>query len=438
MIVPSGLNAGVLGYAIGPHNDIKKSITDRLAQQDLFVPTTVMWLRLRLIGNSNYISFIWPANLCLWKTGKRLKTEAAHAIADAVKGDAHADPLVRAEEWYAARFERADALAKLRKNEEFSPQLQYQDTDSDEDDAFSDEIGHSDNRIIVQDMAGVYPTPPDGPPSHPYSLSAITQQDIHASVEGASLIATNAPSTSPLAASFDLEHDPTQYEENGNESLFGDMDTDLFASNGLTEADFNFFDEPSVDGNDDTAISQQSHTPSAVPLTIESSTAGGDAIPDNQSANQPDTMNSEPMKEARVEVIQAGSAEGHRGSPSDIRSLLEADRPLAVLSSMKPADLPATCPDNSNILSQAPKRDSFHHVPFRSSHENLDAKYAEQGRFRFEHIEKLEGEEPIRQSHQQNCIIPRIGSLRGAEKGLSNGEEDVEDYVEGKPILGLS
>jgi len=40
-------------------------------------------------------------------------------------------------------------------------------------------------------------------------------------------------------------------EETGNDELFGEMDIDMFASNGLTEDDFNFFDEPDANGKTD-------------------------------------------------------------------------------------------------------------------------------------------------------------------------------------------
>ena len=115
----------------------------------------------------------------------------------------------------------------------------------------------------LHNVSGVYPTPPDGVPpgtaissSDTPSVSGVTttvilppggnNPGINMSAPPGTILsdAQQVLSTSPnLAAPYD------DYNADGNnDDLFEDMDEDNFEGNGITDADFNYFDEP--DGED--------------------------------------------------------------------------------------------------------------------------------------------------------------------------------------------
>jgi len=431
VMAPSGLKAVVLGYASNIQDSIKVAVADRLAQQDLVTLKTETWLRLRLLQNSDADSIVWPASLCLCKIGGRGIAESAHSIADIVNEDASADPLVRAEGWYASKLDRANILATMRKNEELTSSLQRQNSEPEDDVIPLDDIGLNDNRIITQDLTDVYPTPPDGPPFNAYSLSAMPQQGMHASAENTSVLATNALSTSPLAPSPVLEHGSAHCEENPDESLFGDMDTDLFASNGLTEADFNFFDEPGVYGD----VEPEATQPCTSPVPLEPSIVSENVILDDQPPEQPDTMVEECLQEDGRQSIEIESIAGQTSSASDTQRLATTENSLIVDSPLGPITLGA---DDFNSADEGLRRNSFSRVPLRASLDNIDAKYVMQGRFRFEQTEKPEGAEPIPRLSQHHFPIPRIGPLQETRTGSLDSPEDSEDNTKGILVQSLS
>lgn len=427
VMTPSGLKAVVLGYASSIHDNIKVAVADRLAQQDLVTLKTEPWLRLRLLQNGDHDSIVWPASLCLKSIRGRGVSKAAHTIADIVSEGASADPLVRAENWYAARMDRASILATMRKKEELAASLQHEDSESEDDAIPFDDIGLNDNRTITQDLTGVYPTPPDGPPFNAYTSSAVPQQGTHASAENTSVLSTNVLSTSPLASSPILEHEPAHYEESREESLFGDMDTDLFASNGLTEADFNFFDEPGIYGD----IEAEANQSPTLPVLVDSSVTSENAILDVQPPEQPGTIVEKCLQEDVPQPAERKTSVGQESPAPDMQPTATATDSVFVDSPIGPITLDARLHEHINIADKGLRRDSFSRVRFRASLDNFDAKYATQGRFRSEQYEKPEGEQPTRGFKERHFPIPRIGSLQETRTGSPDSPEDSEGSTEG-------
>lgn len=420
-MAPSGLEAVVLGYASSIHDSIKVAVADRLAQQDLVILKTQTWLRLRLLQHGDHGPIIWPASLCLWRVRARGMVESAHTIADIVSEDASADPLVRAENWYTARMDRASILATMRKDEELASSLQRQDSESEDETTALEDIGLLDNRTITQDMTGVYPTPPDGPPSNAYTSSAMPQQGTHASTENASVLGT-----SPLASSPTFEHESTQREENREESLFGDMDSDFFASNGLTEADFNFFDEPGVYSD----IEHEAAQLPTSPIPVEPRTTSENVILDDQPQEQPGTMVAESLQEDVLQAVESGVTVSQESLASETQPVATAEDSILVNSPMGPITLDAGLHNSINTADEGLRRDSFSRVSFRASLHKFDAKYATQGRFRSKQIEKPEGERPIRGLRQHHFPIPRTGLIQETSTGSPDSLEDSEGISE--------
>ena len=428
IVIPSGFRAIVLSRATGLSDELKKWITDRLAHQDLRFPKALVWLHLRLLKDGSV--FIWPANLCLWETGTPKDTEKANTVAAVVSDDPYADPLSRAEDWYARRLDRAGALATIRRNQELASRLTRQDSDMEIDDVFPIEISHVSSRGNVQDVTGVYPTPPDGPPPHPYSSTAVSQPTTHASSENTTAVAVNAPSTSPRMGSPGSGYESVKYRENGTESLFEDMDADLFASNGLTEADFNFFDDPSLDDIADTGMAHDSYSLAADPPSSEPGMAEQDVISVDQSIKNSDAASDISMDDIGTEVVYT---EDHRSSRNSSPVVLrpEAESSLTVKPSNGPIVSDREFRDELSDLSRMPQQSSYNRVLFRSSLDDFDAKYAEQGRFPSKRTDQIEGEEPTTQMPQRRYPIPRIGPLQEPTKINFDDKAENVDGIEG-------
>ena len=428
VVIPAGLRAVVVSHATGLLDELKKSITDRLAQQGLWFAKALVWLHLRLLKDGNL--FMWPADLCLWKTRTPKDTEKANTIASIVSDDPYADPLARAEDWYARRLDRAGALATIQKNEEIASRLTRQDNNMEIDDVFPLESSHLNSRGNVQDVTGVYPTPPDGPPPHPYSSTAVPQLATHASSENTTAVATNAPSTSPRICSPGSDYESVKYRDNGTESLFEDMDADLFASNGLTEADFNFFDEPSLDDIADPEMDHDSYSMAADPPILETGIAEPDVISVDQSAKNSDAASDISMDDIEAEVAEAEDYGSPMGSSLVVRRP-EAENPPTVKPPDGPIALDREFRHELSGLSRMPQQSSYNRVLFKSSLDDFDAKYAEQGRFPSKRTDQIEGEEPTTRMPQRRYPIPRIGQLQESTKINFDDKAESVDVAEG-------
>lgn len=427
VLLPSGLIAVVLGYAVDVADELKNSILSRLAQQDLHISKRVTWLSLRLVGRIDHGVLVWPLRLCLRRTRVLKSIQAEAGMNKILTGDPLADPLVRAENWYTARFDRAAALATVRKDEEVALQ---QGSDTENEDMFLDYDSPSGDYAVIQDLTGIYPTPPDGPPAQPYSSSAMSQPETQPSAGYTAVIAANPASTSPLPASPGPERDRNSNEENGGGSLFGDVDIDLFASNGLTEADFNFFDEPSLDDIDIADNIQPSHSPQTMLFAIGAGTTETVADTAAQYAEQADNIADEPMEGAFLQATEIGNVESQLNSPFNTNHRELGN--LSPVHSLRRSEVQATnIRDELSHLKRSPGRDSFGQIPFRSSLTEFDAKYAERGRFRTVRTEIPEGEKPSTLSLQRRYSIPRLNALRDLEDAKIN--EDISDQRNGNP-----
>ena len=427
VVIPSGLRAIVVSHATGLLDEPKKSITDRLAQQGLWLPKAVLWLHLRSLKDGNL--FMWPADLCLCKIRTPKDTEKANTVASIVSHDPYADPLARAEDWYARRLDRAGALATIQKNEEVAFRLTRQNSDMEIDDVCPLESSHLNSRGNVQDVTGVYPTPPDGPPPHPYSSTAVSQLATHASSENTTAVATNVPSTSPRICSPGSDYESDKYRENGTESLFEDVDADLFASNGLTEADFNFFDDPSLDEIADPGMDHDSYSLAADPPILANGIAEPDVISVDQSGKNSDAASDISMDDTEAEVAEAEDYGSSRGS-SLVVLRPEAESPPTVKPPNGPIALDREFRHQLSGLSRMPQQSSYNRVLFKSSLDDFDAKYAEQGRFPSKRADQIEGEEPTTRLPERRYPIPRIGRLQATKISFDDKAESV-DVAEG-------
>lgn len=414
IIVPSGRKATVVGSDPNLDEETKTAVTERLAIQTIHVSKTAQWLRLRLLDANEPCLFVWPANLCVWDPESRQNPDTSSSIANILNEGPRADPFVRAEEWYAGRVERVTALAALRKKAQNDLQAQDGDSVSDDSEDF-DRLGHFGNSAIIQDLTNVYPTPPDGPPFHTSPASNLPQLDGQASTGDAALDQSIPLGRSLANVPPGADHGLVNLGHRGSESLFGDMDTDLFESNGLTEADFNFFDEPDLveDGHPRTA--QRSENSTMASLTREPSAVEEEAIPLDEIADPPQHILNDPMHEAETSNAEGAEVESVGASDPISQQEMEPAKPLNSPSPVAAARSQETPNDRLHAQNLMENEKQGYHVPVKSSVDAVDAKYSDQGRFRFEQLVEIEGTSPSKESHSQLQEVPWIGTRLGTE-----------------------
>ncbi|KAF2641089.1 hypothetical protein P280DRAFT_425265 [Massarina eburnea CBS 473.64] len=240
------------------------------------------WLRIRM-GQSNQYpgpsssssysarDILWPQALCFYYNGQAeakpsssTQRPASDRSTTALKwfetpGSAgYRDPLDAAQQWFLGKSERDKAMEARRRAEK---------ADQDTNRAKEDHLGLLPSSPLnprtgaygdLQAVSGVYPTPPDGIPPGTAISSADTPNVAGASVNVILPPGGNNPAIN-LSAPQDMmqidgQHPPTspdfpltydQYNGSGNnDDLFEDMEEDGFEGNGVTDADFEFFDEP--------------------------------------------------------------------------------------------------------------------------------------------------------------------------------------------------
>lgn len=242
--------------------EVKKSIVSYLALQGIHVTLEEKWLQLQHINpTANRIdevsrqhlpagSFPWPAKLCFYQVESLARGETLNS--NKIYEDTQHDPLVYAESWFKEKAKREEALETKRKEDERSAQRLQEAQEVDVGENLSDVVPRT-QYLSTQDAGGIYPTPPDGlrslgvGPAVNTDTQALAgefvEKEISIKVEGNGILAG-----SPFADAMDPDVTSARYDEPDDGDLFGDMNSSLFAANGLTEADFSFFDEPRIDG----------------------------------------------------------------------------------------------------------------------------------------------------------------------------------------------
>lgn len=237
-------------------------------------------------GTLNTHIILWPATLCFLsdQCGEQSAMEHTAWLFTPMEYIFH-DPLLDAETWFKAKGEREAAIELKRQEKEMLARSKETVSVDDGEEDMDDIYARTNQYIDAEAVNGVYPTPPDG--FQPQVAGAPTTKDPPTSPagQGSTVIAVDTPqdpkgAATPAAMPSDLRLSSGSYENNDDEDLFGDMDTETFATNGLTEADFSFFDEPDIDTKeedddkyvDDELIGTKVHSS---PFNVENMAIGG-------------------------------------------------------------------------------------------------------------------------------------------------------------------
>lgn len=200
-------------------------------------------------SNSAAVSRVWwPAHLCFIKHTSR-KQGDSQMLQSIVTGN-FLDPLQDVEKWFLGRQEREAIIETRRKEVEetkFQTNQALNQEDSEIEDDGADAMTQANQYLSAQEASGIYPTPPDG-------LTSNAQGSIAAQHTPSASIAGGHPYNDAISEAAHGEiaeiDSPNRamprapFAEDENQDFFGDMGADMFDTHNLTEADFNFFDEP--------------------------------------------------------------------------------------------------------------------------------------------------------------------------------------------------
>lgn len=239
----------------------KRSTVTRLAQQSIKLSNDEIWVRLQNIKSIHAISeqdpgdftssntFLWPASLCFCIAGTFHLEDQRVAFGQ----DSLTDPLVDAENWFMGKGVRTEAIEANQRRKEAEAEKTKEEQNRTRQDAFTYVLPRPTQYGSTQDVASIYPTPPDGIPSQ--TILNTTQRPTPASYGEAvgkeHLDGVGAEAhliESPLASSLAPVIGSTIYDQL-EDDLYADVDTDMFAAKDLTDADLDFFDEPRANNN---------------------------------------------------------------------------------------------------------------------------------------------------------------------------------------------
>lgn len=387
----------------------------------------------------------WPAHLCFIKhIGSRHRE--TNNLEDILTGT-FTDPLDEAEQWFLGRQERESMIDARRKETEerklANDQVLGQEDYASEED-IADAMVHANQYLSAQEASGIYPTPPDGLASNTQG-SVAAQDTPGASTAGGHphhAIASEAAHSgiveiySPARA---MSGAPFAGDE--SQDLFGDMDADMFDANGLTEADFNFFDEPD-EVDEMQAESAQANAQNTEDVLIDGTDVEiGGVLHDYVSA--PEATPLEPQKDMQASEEHSKNHRSpktmntltsddtdltHHESPPS--SVLADDPPTVLRPSEKANDIERQAVDFSpEILHPGTlepsktnhdgKPNSLELIALDSRPGAFYQKYGHEGKYAAGSPEAQNGTRPSgdRQDHDQ--IIPSLGLLLERSQGSS-------------------
>ncbi|KAL8787851.1 MAG: hypothetical protein Q9195_007591 [Heterodermia aff. obscurata] len=450
IVAPSGERAIVVGRAPNGYHEMRKSIISRLERQNIKITSQTEWLKLQIPGEDldELLLIIWPAHLCFSNPSRSRVDFQEESLRRVDSVQRWVDPLELAERWYNGRAARADAIEAKRKANEKLVEVVKEYHESDDEGMLVYVEAISNGRLNLQDMSGVYPTPPDAAPPG-------TQEHNNRLETGemASITANSIQGPSPLAASPIFNETPS-FNNDGDGDLFGEIDSEMFAANGLTEDDFNFFDEPSADETE--AVDAQQSTislnfPNQAGTVHNSyqhlSPDFNDALDSGPGVDQPpesdDTIQSLTNRKTGELSLCSGKPHWTKTEADPDQEQSDATNGIQTAPS---TDLPemTTAVDDGipklPVKSDLSSMESFMKAPrfetqghgkllqesLRRGPGNVfhDHKYGENGYFGFENIGTPEGKEPGKLSEREKLEILNTETLHDSDASLSESTDN--------------
>jgi mediator of RNA polymerase II transcription subunit 13 len=359
------------------------------------------------------ITIAWPALLCF----KRISSDTVDTpISKPPRGH---DPLSFAEGWFSTRAVREATMAKRQKERESVAAAVQARAEIDARNLASNNFSPAGLRRAS--IAGaVYPTPPDGiqpaigatpsfdgngstpGPLNPQNL-AIESENVVVP-KGEPEDADGNLWDSGEAKRDQIISSALDFNDNENDALFGDIGGDLFGENDITDADFNFFDEPDpVENTEDNAVNDGNSFEDMREGATEHSAVGDNPADNVEPGAELDVV----MAEAHLEedygnkdvnassdqatqmAVPSNAEHDSSGSPKHTSTKRSPSPPLSpalIFKKLSTATIGPGDTRESKSLDRAVG--SFGGISFDQSLSTFNKKYSAHGRFTYPSIPK--------------------------------------------------
>ncbi|OAX80400.1 hypothetical protein ACJ72_05269 [Emergomyces africanus] len=375
------------GKNVANTREWKKTVTEWLKIFGLYLndPETELWVRVEINALDRpfydtfskstwnhrtappFIQILWPAKLCF--TRSHSKVTAPINPTEFFSGQAES-PLQFAERCINEPFPMSQPLG-LNKSSDGSSELEKQLLKPSEPSPLRldrpdipESLAKTINLPEAQLASAVYPTPPGGALTQNIGTNIVSEVLGASTTDALNTDALNYPSTQSESvyneasgstayfrgnsellphnldgASSELGIGSGLYDTAADEDFFGDMDVANFDSKGITEADFNFFDEPDfagltgdLDMKTGEPETRQQHAESNLDTPYNSNTAMSRAEPDrsNTDRSHPLTTSNDGvcMKHSTVGPLVATAAESQiSGGAAEFRPVSSTHGP---------------------------------------------------------------------------------------------------------------
>ncbi|KAL8855262.1 MAG: hypothetical protein Q9178_008086 [Gyalolechia marmorata] len=423
-----GEESQILGKAKADRR-FKTSTRAWLESYGIATKREVLWVCLQIRWKSSPNSIVlngqavcqiwWPADLCFIKdTGSKLRE--TNSIENIGNGT-FVNPLEEAEQWFLGRKER-DNVIEARRKEVDERKLHNNKPPNDEEDELeedaADPLLRANQYLSAQEASGIYPTPPDVLGSNAQG-SVAAQDTPGASIPGGHPHQAIVSSEATDGRISDIDS-RAPFAEDESQDLFGDMDTDMFDPNGLTEADFNFFDEPNEE------VDRVAHDDCSQPNVQNP----GNAEPDDRDREigcivssdgfDPEVTQLESQK--GLNASEEDTSERHVSLPLRTPPVLSDDSETVLYLSEKAdgieqpvGDLRAEKLHRETVEPQMPchdgKRSSFGLAALDNPRDSFSQKYGCAGKYAASSPRAQNATRPSKDSKDHNHEIPILGLL---------------------------
>ncbi|KAI4158302.1 MAG: hypothetical protein LQ342_007568 [Letrouitia transgressa] len=393
-----------------------------LSEYGIAIPKPIHWCRLRMLEQNpenaaidfedQSLELLWPAYLCFGV--RKIQKQDDDSVLEQIAQGLDMDPISRAKQWFLSQPERERAFEAQRKAEKQKTST-FLDSDKEED-YVSEPPACNNQYLTSQEASGIYPTPPDGILFH--TQSSISGQDSHRASGDASNdnkgeqkkgILPDVRSPGPLQD--DMDTATNRVEDDVGQDLFGGLDMEMFAANDLTEADFNFFDEPnlstgSVKGGQMGRLDDDRSRADAEIFSIPSYEMENDIQLDKTTAESPRSNQAEQKGTQDIENLNNSP----KYSPGD-----GCPKNSSFEQRIRPVNEGHNVQAGSNLITSNNevdnKQNSFDSIPFRHHlRQELDRKYKADGQFAYD-FDPISLKTKSSRVEAETLKLPSIGPL---------------------------
>ncbi|MCJ1282308.1 mediator of RNA polymerase II transcription subunit 13 [Xylographa opegraphella] len=424
--------------------NLKPSISWLLEQHGLRLSEHCEWLRVNIKSSANDLSrkrngalpsgtILWPAHLCFYEDNQFTSGMNTPSWLWPGLETPALDPLKAAETWFLEKDSREKAIEQKRAEVEAQSRLERQDIPLDDDDLLPTGFLTIDRHMNVQGANGIYPTPPDGPLGQGSDRGPYDQANIHSDTEMLDLVEDQGTVLEQIDQQRGLNTETGMslgaYKDTEEDDLFGDMDSAMFTAKGITEDDFDFFDEPE-------------DLSGYVPSTFDPDplTKGGADHTASHASNPTESSNVDMTVDetydtgglGRISMMQTTPAEDKiHVKTEDSSNQSQSQPPLqSIKDDLKQYIMPMPVGDSTSsfyITSQSEQASEDQHsvfgsIPLWDVSRNLDQKYRDRGRFSVG-IGIRENDLDRKQQRVEK-FVPLLGQLTGiSDDGLDSDED---------------